>query len=147
MGEAMKRLNEGEGTVQKKGDPLTIEPAIGIIKPHPLEARLNIKTAPQPWNLEKLTPETMCCQDISIGIESSEIEIMSIEITNSDANVAYNLLRFVDEAPNEVGECIGQTTYNSCNSQQNNPHPNLSQPKVKKSGFFNLRIMNLRRIL
>jgi site-specific recombinase XerD len=104
MEEAVKRLNESAGNLREKGSSVPIVPDTGFIRPRLLEGHLLIKTAPQPQNPKNLTSEAMCCQNISIKAESSEIEIMSIEITNSDADVGYMLLLFVNEAPYEIGE-------------------------------------------
>jgi hypothetical protein len=104
MEEAIKRLNESEAGPKKKGDSDTSELNIGITKSHALEACLTINTAPPPWNFKHPNPETMFCKKISAGIESSEIEITSVEVVNSDASVAYDLLFFVDAPPRDILE-------------------------------------------
>jgi len=113
MEEAVKSLNEPSGNVRKEGEPIPVGPDTGFIKPHPLEARVHIKANPYPRSLYQPPIQTINYKDFNVKVESSEIEILSIEVTNSDPEVAYNLMLFVNKAPDELNEWETQKIWNS----------------------------------
>jgi site-specific recombinase XerD len=106
MEEAIKHLDDTTPM------PTESKQVTKLIKPV-LKAVLHLKTSPRARNPKNPGAEALCCQNINIDIEASEIEIQSIEVTNSDPDVGYNLSLFVEEAPDELSEWGNQAIWTS----------------------------------
>ena len=68
-----------------------------------LTARLCLELSP-PMDFGRTSPKPYACSDVNIPVVSSSIDILAIELLNSDPEIACELLLFVREPPQDPSE-------------------------------------------